>query len=116
MHKQHVKLSKQHSSRALPSRPQSVNVKMRSLPSTPAISSTRPSSSLVNTSGLGGQLGPLQEILTMENGTMDTCDTMDTYDTPDGCVRVFSKTTTDKKSLARDEPLEYATSSAMLSS
>ena len=36
---------------------------------------------------------------------------MDTYDTPDGCV--LSKTTTDKRSPARDEPLEYATSSAV---
>ena len=105
MHKQHVKLTKQHSSRALPNRPQSENVKLRSLPSTPAISHTRPSSSLVNLSGPGGQLGPLQEILTMENGTLDT------YDTADGCV--FSKTTTDKKLSAGDEPLEYATSSAM---
>ena len=53
----------------------------------------------------GRKLGPLQEILTMENGAMDT------YDTPDGCV--LSKTTTDKKSPAGDEPLEYATSSAV---
>ena len=41
----------------------------------------------------------------MENGMMDT------YDTPDGCV--LSKMTTDKRSPARNQPLEYATSSAV---
>ena len=105
MQKQHVKLGKQLSSRALPSRPHSESVRLRSLPSTPAISSQRPVSSLANFSGPGGHLGPLQEILTMENGASDT------YDTPDGCV--FSKTSTDKKSSDGDEPLEYATSSTM---
>ena len=105
MQKQHVKLGKQLSSRALPSRPHSESVQLRSLPSTPALSSQRPVSSLANFSGSGGHLGPLQEILTMENGASDT------YDTPDGCV--FSKTSTDEKSSVADEPLEYATSSRM---
>ena len=105
MQKQHVKMSKQLSTRALPSRPHSESVRLRSLPSTPAISSQRPVSSLGNYSEPGGDLGPLQEILTMENGALNT------YDTPDGCV--FSKTSTDKKSSVADEPLEYATSSTM---
>ena len=103
MQKQHVKLSKQLSSRALPSRPQSDNVKLRSLPSTPAITSARPLSSLSSLSPSAGKLAPLQEILTMEN------DAVNTYDTADGCV--FSKTTIEgNKSPPNDDILEYASS------
>lgn len=108
MQKQHVKVKKHHSSRALPSRPQSENVKLRSLPSTPAISSARPSSSLLNVmSPPGGHLGPLQEILTMENDTTPS----DTYDTADGCV--LSKTTDKRSPPIDDGPLEYASTSMM---
>ena len=67
MQKQHVKMNKHLSRRALPSRPQS-EMKLRSLPSTPVISNTRPLSSLSSVlSPPAGQLGPLYEILTMEN-------------------------------------------------
>ena len=101
MQKQHVKLSKQLSSRALPSRPQSDNVKLRSLPSTPAITGTRPLSSLSSLSPSAGKLAPL--LLTMEN------DAANTYNTADGCV--FSKTTTEgNKSTPNDDILEYASS------
>lgn len=107
MQKQHVKINKNLSSRALPSRPQS-EMKLRSLPSTPVISNARPLSSLPTTlSPTAGQLAPLHEILTMEN------DVMDTYDTADGCV--FSKTTEDKRpsSVRDDDILEYASSTTV---
>ena len=108
MQKQHVKMNKHLSSRALPSRPQS-EMKLRSLPSTPVISSTRPFSSLSSVlSPPAGQLGPLHEILTMENDAA-----MATYDSADGCV--FSKTTEDKRpsSVRDDDILEYASSTTM---
>lgn len=104
MQKQHVKINKQRSTRALPSRPQSERTGLRSLPSTPTIS-TLPRTTL---SPPGGELGPLREILTMEGDVTP----MDIYDIPDGCV--FSKTASDKvPPAASDEPVEYATSSNM---
>ena len=117
MQKQHVKMNKHLSSRALPSRPQS-EMKLRSLPSTPVISGTRPLSSLSSIlSPPAGQLGPLHEILTMDNDATATYDSADgataTYDSTDGCV--FSKTTDDKRpsSVRADDILEYASSTTM---
>ena len=109
MQKQHVKIASRLSTRALPSRPQSEHITLRTLPSTPSISHERPvSTRLPMSPQTSGRLAPLRDLLSINDDVEgETYDLVETYDSVDGCTS--SRMAHGKDDLF-EEPVEYASS------